>query len=139
MDWSSAEALRVVLLRAAGVRGLQAPLNVSVLAGLSAHQQFFQETVAPGAPDQHFSIHCHYLSWHDNIAAVRLGRTTGEKLCLQSSAKPSCWSCSASRPRAAGRGTPQPRSHCPSWGWCIIMLLSPQVLLMKKNDCSHSS
>lgn len=71
----------MVLLRAAGVRELQAPLNVSVLTGLSAHQQFFQETVAPGAPDQHFSIHCHYLSWHDNIAAVQLGRTMG-KSCI---------------------------------------------------------
>lgn len=74
----------MILLKAVGVRGLQAHLNVSALAGLSAHQQFFQETVAPGAPDQHFSIHCHYLSWHDNTVAVQLGRTMG-KSCLQSS------------------------------------------------------
>lgn len=139
MDWSSAEALRVVLLRAAGVRGLQAPLNVSVLAGLSAHQQFFQETVAPGAPDQHFSIHCHYLSWHDNIAAVRLGRTTGGKAVSPKLSEAILLELLCQQAEGSGQRDAQPRSHCPSWGWCIIMLLSPQVLLMKKNDCSHSS
>lgn len=144
LNLSGAKELKTAGFGTGCIRRLQTPLNVLVLAEILTHRKFVQETVPLEAQNWWFNIHCHYLSWHDNI--VWQESTTAKKLCLQILSKRlicTAGACSAEEAeKAAGRkdaaawSRQGARLPMPVTRQQILLLLSPQVLLMKKNSAT---